>query len=72
MDQVPDCLVPDPVVWKELGVSSMTGWRWSRDDELGFPPVIQIRGRNYRSRAALEEFKRRMVAQGVARRRKIA
>ena len=41
-----DDLVPDPVVWREFGVTSMTGWRWDRDPELialGWPPPIRIR-----------------------------
>ena len=32
----PDELVPDPRVWKELGISSMTGWRYTHDQTLGF------------------------------------
>jgi hypothetical protein len=62
-----DEFVPDPVVWREFRVSPMTGWRWSRDPTLNFPPAIQIRGRNFRSRRQLEDFKQRMVAQAVAR-----
>jgi predicted DNA-binding transcriptional regulator AlpA len=62
----PDQLVPDPQVWREFGISSMTGWRWTRDPTLGFPPPIKIRTRCFRSRRALEEFKRRMVALGAA------
>jgi hypothetical protein len=42
-DDAPDMLVPDPVVWREFGISSMTGWRWSNDPKLGFPPPIKIR-----------------------------
>ena len=52
-----DQLVPDPQVWKEFGVSPMTGWRWTKDPKLGFPPLIKINTRNYRSRAALDNFK---------------
>lgn len=62
----PDSLVPDPQVWREFGISPMTGWRWTRDPTLGFPPPIKIRTRCFRSRRALEEFKRRMVARGTA------
>ena len=29
-----DELVPDPQVWSELNITSMTGWRWTRDPEL--------------------------------------
>jgi hypothetical protein len=64
-DEDPDCgpdeLVPDPKVWRELGISKMTGWRWERDPDLGFPPKITIRNRNFRSRKQLEAFKRRLV-----------
>jgi hypothetical protein len=68
MDDKNDSLVPDPVVWREFGISSMTGWRWDRDPELQFPPAIQIRGRNFRSRRALEEFKARMMRSAIAKR----
>jgi hypothetical protein len=64
----PDQFVPDPVVWRELGVSSMTGWRWSRDRELDFPAPIQIHGRNFRSRHALEAWKKKMVRHAAAAR----
>ena len=67
----PDQLVPDPVVWREFGVTSMTLWRWTRDPIMGFPPPIKLkRGRgtrNYRSRAALESFKQRMIARATSR-----
>ena len=59
---VVDTFVPDPQVWKELGISSMTGWRWQRDPDLNFPPRIQIRGRNFRSRKQLERWKARCCA----------
>ena len=64
----PDELVPDPVVWREFGISSMTGWRWTKDPELGFPPPIKIRNRCFRSRGAIEEFKHRVMRQGIAAR----
>jgi predicted DNA-binding transcriptional regulator AlpA len=57
----PDELIPDPQVWKEFGISSMTGHRWTQDPDLGFPPKIKIRDRNYRSRRALEAFKQRRI-----------
>lgn len=63
-----DHLVPDPQVWKELGISSMTGWRWTHDPELGFPGPVKIRNRNFRSRRALEDFKARMLRQSIASR----
>ena len=62
----PDTLVPDPEVWKEFGVTSMTLYRWTNDRDLGFPPVIKIRKRNFRSRRALEAFKQRLIARALA------
>ena len=62
----PDELVPDPVVWREFHISSMTGWRWTNDPELGFPRPIKIRNRCFRSRHALEEFKSRMLRESIA------
>ena len=59
-----DDLVPDPVVQEELGIGRMALHRWTNDPGLGFPPIIKIRTRNYRSRKALEEFKRRMISTG--------
>jgi hypothetical protein len=61
-------LVPDPRVAEEFSVSLMTLWRWTRDPTLGFPPAIQIRRRNYRSRRALEEFRARLVQAALHRR----
>ena len=62
---VTDTFVPDPQVWKELGISSMTGWRWQRDPNLNFPPRIQIRGRNFRSRKQLERWKAEMLRRSI-------
>jgi hypothetical protein len=63
-----DVFVPDPKVWVELGISSMTGWRWQRDRTLNFPPAIRIRGRNFRSRRQLESWKREMLRRATAQR----
>ena len=70
MTDAPDELVPDPQVWRELGISSMTGWRWDRDPKLaalGFPPAVKIRNRNYRRRRQLETFKQNVLS-NLARR----
>ena len=64
-----DQFVPDPQVCKEFGITAMTLWRWDHDAELGFAPRIQIRGKNYRSRKLLEQFKQRMVAVAIAKRK---
>jgi hypothetical protein len=60
-----DQFVPDPQVCKEFGITAMTLWRWDHDPDLGFAPRIQIRGKNYRSRKMIEDFKQRMVAIAV-------
>lgn len=64
-DQVADYLVPDVHVQREFSITAMTLWRWTRDPELGFPPAISIKNRNYRSRAALEAFKSRIIAEAL-------
>ena len=63
-----DNLVPYPVVWCEFGVTRQTLARWDADPRLGFPVPVVIRGRKFRSRAALEEFKRRMMAEAIKQR----
>ena len=67
-DLAPDNFVPDPVVWREFGVTSMTGHRWSRDPSLGFPPAVKINNRNFRSRRLLEEFKAALLRKAIAAR----
>jgi hypothetical protein len=62
----PDELVPDPVVWREFGISSMTGWRWTNDPSLNFPPPIKIRTRCFRSRRQIEAFKAKLLKDAVA------
>jgi hypothetical protein len=61
-----DQFVPDPEVWSEFGVTSMTGYRWTHDPDLNFPPPIKVRKRNFRSRALLEEFKARLLRGAMA------
>ena len=66
-----DTLVPDPEVQKEFGVTAMSIWRWDRDLELiklGWPPPIRIRSRKFRSRIALENFKRVMARRAIEQR----
>jgi hypothetical protein len=65
-----DTFVPDVVVCDEFGVTSMTLWRWDHDAELGFPPKIKIGAHNFRSRKALEEFKKRMQRTAIEQRSK--
>jgi hypothetical protein len=66
-----DALIPDPAVWIEFNVSSMTGYRWDHDPAmaaLGWPPPIRIRSKKYRSRKQLENFKANMLAQALTQR----
>jgi hypothetical protein len=62
-------LVPDQQVCREFGVTAMTVWRWDHDPELNFPPPIRIRRRKFRQRRALEDFKRQLVRNVIARRK---
>jgi hypothetical protein len=66
-----DELVPDPQVIKEFNITSMTLFRWDRDATLKFPPKIKIRKRCYRSRRALEEFRRRVIAIAIKEQRQL-
>ena len=60
-DDQPDTLVPDAVVCRELGgISRMTLHRRTREDP-DFPAQVQVAGRNYRFRSALEIYKRRLL-----------
>ena len=38
------------------GISDMTLWRWTRDEELGFPKPIKIQRIRYWSELALEAW----------------
>lgn len=62
----PEILVPDPQVWREFNVSSMTLARWTADPTLGFPPPLKINGRNFRSRRLLEKFKEDLLRKAIA------
>jgi hypothetical protein len=70
-----DTFVADPDAALELGVSLVTMWRYDHSAELvdaGWPPKIQIRKRNYRSRHQLEQFKRTMLKKAIADRNRSA
>ncbi len=67
----PDELVPDPTVFKELNITSMTAWRWDGDPALialGWPARIRIRRRNFRSRQQLEQFKAALIRKAIEER----
>jgi hypothetical protein len=63
---VPDILVPDPLVVQEFHITLMTLSRWTKDPRLGFPPPMKINRRNFRSRRALEEFKAGLLKKALA------
>jgi biotin operon repressor len=70
-DDDDDEWVSDPKVRRELDISEMAMWRWDRDETLkvlGWPPKIQVRGRNFRRRRELDAFKARLLADALKRR----
>jgi hypothetical protein len=67
-----DTFVPEARVREEFDVTAMTLHRWDRDPDLGFPPPIAIRGRKYRSRKQLQEFKERQIKLAIANRKRAA
>jgi len=50
---------------KELGVSSRTLSRWMEDRDIGFPPPVVIRTRNYFNRADVEAWRADRVRASV-------
>lgn len=44
-----------------LGITTMTVWRWERDDKLGFPQPTIINTRKYWNRTDINEWMRRSV-----------
>ena len=50
-------LLPERKVAERVGVSTRTLIRWDHEG-VGLPPVIYLRGRRYRSAAALDKFER--------------
>ncbi len=62
-----DELVPDSAVRRELGISSMSLWRYTNDAALSFPQPAKIRDRNFRSRRELEAWKAAQLSKRVPR-----
>ena len=60
-------LLPEAAVAKRYGVHVCTLGRWDRNPDLGFPPIIQIRGRNYRDADELDAFDEEQRAKPVKR-----
>ena len=64
-------LLPDPFIWQDLCLTSMTIWRWDRDPAmiaLGWPPPI-YRGRyKHRDANQYRKFKANLLQQAIKRR----
>jgi hypothetical protein len=70
-----DSFVSDSDVVRELGITLQTVFRWDRSPSVvadGWPPKIKIGTRNYRSRAALNEFKANVLRRALAERNQVA
>src|SRR5262245_31538880 len=63
-----DVFVPDTVLLQELSVTAMSVWRWDNDPHMvamGLPPPIRLGRRKFRSRAAIEKFKRALIQRAL-------
>jgi hypothetical protein len=59
----PGDLITDRQCRRELNdITAVTLWAYTNDPLLGFPPIIKIRNRNFRSRKLFDAFKARMIA----------
>ena len=70
-----DSFVSDSDVVRELGITLQTVFRWDQNSKViadGWPPKIKIGARNYRSRAALDEFKANVLRRALAKRNQVA
>jgi hypothetical protein len=62
-----ETLVPvTPDVSREFRRNPRTIKRWIADPAMAFPRPVRINGRFYVSRTALERFKERLIAAGIA------
>ncbi|RYH64470.1 MAG: hypothetical protein EON54_06545 [Alcaligenaceae bacterium] len=50
------------------GVTTMSLYRWLKDEALGFPQPIQIRKRRYWLMTDIATFQNRMASEGIRRR----
>jgi len=67
----PDVWVPEGTVCAELGLTSMSLWRYDRDAKmiaLGWPLPIKMNRRKFRSRRALDAFKANLAALALKQR----
>ena len=54
--------LPARRVWERYGVTSMTLWRWLRDESINFPQPVRIGRFRYFSIAELEAWEADRVA----------
>ena len=54
--------LPARRVWERYGVTSMTLWRWLRDESIGFPQPVRIGRFRYFRIAELEAWEAKRVA----------
>ena len=47
LDINPQTFLGGPQVQMRYGKSHLTIWRWTKDQNLGFPAPMKIRGQNY-------------------------
>jgi len=60
-------LLAEARVAERYSVSTRSLARWDNTPELGFPVVVRIRGRRYRSVEALDEWDRTNARKAAAR-----
>jgi predicted DNA-binding transcriptional regulator AlpA len=54
--------LPARRVWERYGVTSMTLWRWLRDESIGFPQPVYIGRFRYFRIAELEAWEAKRIA----------
>ena len=63
MDNDFETLVANPTYFSEFDISPTTGHRWDEDPNLPTPRKVKIRGKVYRPRREIEQFKKFLFAQ---------
>jgi hypothetical protein len=65
-------VISDSDIRRDLGgLSRMSIWRWDRSAEmtaLGWPPPVNINGRNHRDAEQYERFRGRLAREAIAKR----
>ena len=58
----PKRYIPGPKVDQRYGITPMTRWRWSQNEQLGVPKPIKINGRSFYDEDLLEAWERQRAA----------